>query len=70
MLREINAARENNKASHQLSNSVLTRGNMPQAPRVLAEIDSSKQPQTDHRTTGIDTTGDTLLQNMRVNVLA
>jgi len=55
MLREIAAARENNQASHQVSKSQLTVHNMPEKVRLLSELDSTKQGDTDKRTTGIDT---------------
>ncbi len=62
MLREIDAARANNTASHMMSNSALTVQQMPQKVHVLTEMDAARQGDTDRRTTGIDTSKKTLPQ--------
>jgi len=62
MLREINAARENNTASHGVSQSQLTLRKMPPREFLLSGLDEVRQPDTDLRTTGAPT-GQPILNN-------
>ncbi|MBL8021811.1 MAG: hypothetical protein JNM27_19210 [Leptospirales bacterium] len=70
MLREINASWSNNTASHQVSKSAFTRENMPPPVHLMSELDSNRQSDTDHRNSGADTTPQSALSNIKVNVLA
>lgn len=69
MLREINAAAQNNTASHQLSQSALTVRHMPPPTNLLSESNALRQPDTDLRTVGVDT-GPKTLDNFQINLLA
>lgn len=70
MLREIAAARENNVASHQLSNSSLTVRQMPGPIQMLSRIDETKITDTDRRVVGADTTGPSSLDSFQINLQA
>lgn len=70
MLREIEAARSNNVASHQLSNSALTIRQLPGPIAMLSKIDAEKTPENDLRNVGADTTGPSALDTFRINLQA
>lgn len=69
MLREINAASQNNTASHQMSQSALTVRNMPAPTQLLSESNAARQADTDLRTVGVET-GSKPLDNFQINLLA
>ena len=69
MLREINAARSNNTASNQLSQSQLTVRNMPQPTNLLTESNLARQADTDQRVSGAKT-AQSVLAGFRINTLA
>ncbi len=70
MLREIAAARENNVASHQLSNSSLTVRQLPGPIQMLSRMDEAKTTDTDRRVVGADTTGPSSLDTYQINLQA
>lgn len=70
MLREISAARENNVASHQLSNSSLTVRQLPGPIQMLSRMDETKTTDTDRRVVGVDTTGTSSLDTFQINLQA
>ncbi|MCR9143139.1 MAG: hypothetical protein NXI24_12870 [bacterium] len=69
MLREINAAAQNNTASNQMSQSALTVRNMPAPTQLLTESNIARQADTDLRTVGADTASSPL-DNFQINLLA
>lgn len=70
MLREIAAAKENNLASHQLSNSSLTARQLPGPIQMLSRLDETKTTDTDRRVVGADTTGTSSLDSFQINLQA
>ncbi|HMU85774.1 MAG TPA: hypothetical protein PKX74_14295 [Leptospiraceae bacterium] len=70
MLREIVAARQNNQASHQLSNSALSIERNPPKSKPLTELNQFQQPDTDRRNAGIDTSGPSSSDVYKVNMQA
>ena len=70
MLRDINAAPDTNKASHQMSQDALRVPKMPAKQNLLSELSAGQQPVSDMRTTGIDTRGQRPLDNFQINTLA
>lgn len=64
MLREIQAAKANNTASHMLfRNNQLTVNKMPGPTMYLTETSQNKQPDMDMARTGADTRGDRVMDN-------
>lgn len=63
MLREIQAARSNNTASHMVSQNQLTVNKMPPKTLYLSEVAALKQPDMDMARTGADTRGERVMDN-------
>jgi len=63
MLREIEAAKSNNTASHMLSKSQLTTSKMPGKALLLTEVSKTKQPDMDMARVGADTRGQRVMDN-------